>query len=87
MSWDYKALDRDELYAILDSIEEAMNHIHNAEEALENIEFVGRAGILEELADIVNDMCDEMPAIQAAAAEKDKEEEQALNREYWRSVI
>lgn len=87
MMKSYKYLDRDDLYAIIDSIEEALNGIHNAEEALEGVEFIGKAGILAELSDIANDLCDELPSVQAAAAEKDKEEEHALNREYLRGVV
>lgn len=83
----YKFLDRDDLYAIIDSIEEAVSHIHNAEDALEGVEFVGKASILAELTDVVNDLYDELPDVQAAAADKDKEEEKALNREYYRSVV
>ncbi len=67
--------------------DEAMSSIRSAIEALKSVKDGTASDFADALADILSDMKDDNEKYDEILAESDRQENEAMLRDYWRAVI
>lgn len=85
MTLTYEAVEHaEDMYSAYD---EAMSSIKNAIDVLKSVKDGTAGGFAEALSDILSDIEDDNEQYDAILAENDRQENEAMLRDYWRAVI
>ena len=83
----YKGMDRSELQYSIEDANDIMKQLHEIAETIGKTVLENKKSIMDELADIINDIADQMPEMQDAYTDACRVEEAEEQRGYLNALF